>query len=237
MTTTLAWWVAAELVRRHPGELHVIETHPGGGQYDCVSIYRSSGRSGAEVVVHMNVTGTLTHGTWFRDGGERFNWLEVLLSANRRSYIVEQIERVEGLTSPPKTPSTDTSTVGPMLVAAFLERSVLGPARWCAVNGVADSSEGVHVRTECFEQFPDAERWCASVEGDFGGRREYRFWFVGEAGHAGAFSLERPAFAVDTWTGHLWRRDPGDRVDLLGEHMASARSLDALVSSVCPPAF
>ncbi len=37
-----AWWVAAELIRRHPDRLTVIETHHGGGIYDCLSIFRTS---------------------------------------------------------------------------------------------------------------------------------------------------------------------------------------------------
>ena len=32
-----SWWIASELVRGHPS-LKVVETHPGGGQYDCLSI-------------------------------------------------------------------------------------------------------------------------------------------------------------------------------------------------------
>lgn len=239
LSTTLAWWVAAELVRRHPGELRVIETHPGGGQYNCVSVYRITDEDGPEVVVHMNVDAGahLTHGSWFdRGDDERFNWLEVLLCDNRRSYVVEQLERLGGLSSPTPTPRTTSESIGPMVISAFLERSVLGPARWTATNGVADSDGGLEVRRQLFDQFPDAAGHVSSVEGGLDGYGEYRFWFVGPAGDAGEFSLAEPAFVVDTWTGHLWARGR-DRIDLLEGYTTVDRSLDALVSSACPPAF
>jgi hypothetical protein len=241
LSQALAWWIASELVRRHPGELRVIETHPGGGQYNCVSVYRVTDGRGPEVVVHMNLDpGThLTHGSWFSaDGdGERFNWLEVLLCENRRSYVVEQLELAEHLSVPSRTPTTASSTIGPLVIAAFLERSAFGPACWDVVNGAADSSYGLGVRSELFEQFPGAAEWAARVEGDLEGSREYRFWFAGPTGPAGLFGLTEPSFVVDTWTGHLWRRDEPERHDLLARYVASGRSLDALVSAVCPPAF
>src|SRR4051794_35374654 len=37
-----SWWLASRLVRRHP-ELKLIETHPGGGQYDCLTLRKDQG--------------------------------------------------------------------------------------------------------------------------------------------------------------------------------------------------
>lgn len=33
-----SWRLAAELLRRSPARLRLIETHPGGGQYDCLTL-------------------------------------------------------------------------------------------------------------------------------------------------------------------------------------------------------
>ena len=33
-----SWRIVSELYRRHPGKFKIIETHPGGGQYDCLSL-------------------------------------------------------------------------------------------------------------------------------------------------------------------------------------------------------
>src|SRR6266852_4486523 len=39
--TAVTWTIVAQLFRRqgHLGFLRVLETHPGGGQYDCLSLY------------------------------------------------------------------------------------------------------------------------------------------------------------------------------------------------------
>jgi hypothetical protein len=47
------WAVLNELVSRYKQTSMVIETHPGGGQYDCVSLHDSAD----EVVLHMNRAG------------------------------------------------------------------------------------------------------------------------------------------------------------------------------------
>lgn len=39
MINVQSWWVASKLVRRHP-QLGLIETHPGDGMYDCLSVVR-----------------------------------------------------------------------------------------------------------------------------------------------------------------------------------------------------
>ncbi len=34
-----SWRIVSELIRRHPEKFTVIETHPGGVQYDCLTLY------------------------------------------------------------------------------------------------------------------------------------------------------------------------------------------------------
>ncbi|MFC7532489.1 hypothetical protein [Actinoplanes sp. GCM10030250] len=48
-----SWWLATRLVRRHP-DLTVIETHPGGGQYDRLSLVR-----GQENLININRAGSI----------------------------------------------------------------------------------------------------------------------------------------------------------------------------------
>ena len=40
MIEAASWHVAAELVRKAPSALTVAELHPGGGQYDCLTVIR-----------------------------------------------------------------------------------------------------------------------------------------------------------------------------------------------------
>ena len=40
LTELASWTLATEVMRRAPELLRIIETHPGGGQYDCLSMVR-----------------------------------------------------------------------------------------------------------------------------------------------------------------------------------------------------
>jgi len=238
LVRALAWTVASDLVRRHPTDLRVIETHPGGGQYDCLSVVRwSADRSELENIVHLNVLGHITPNSWFGSvDDERFNWLEVLLCADRRCYVVTQLERTAGLQVPAHAPMPTSTSIGPMVISAFLGRSALGAAGWKAANGVCDSSQDVSVRRHLFEQLS----WVGDAAADTAPgapfeRPEYRFWFLGSKDDEGV-DLSSAAFAVDSWTGELWRHD-GLHVDLLRQYRRANNSLDALVSAVCPPAY
>lgn len=245
---SVAWWIAAELIRRHPSNLRVIEMHPAAGTYDCVSIFSVKPGHAAERLVHMNVNpgAHLTPDSWFTgDGSEpRFNWLEVMLCDDRRSYVVEHLERAEELEPPTQTPSTTASSIGPMVISAFLQRSVWGPARWNMVNAMFDSSgySGTKPRTELIEQFDGLGDWIEQPQpDDIDGIGAYRIWFGCRVPNAWDKVDSDPEpttaeFAVDTWTGRLWRPKAAP-VDLMSRYDKVGRSLDALVSDVCPPAY
>lgn len=50
------WWLASELVRRHP-KLNIVETYPLDGFYDCISVAGNIG--GRDVLVEMNRLGSI----------------------------------------------------------------------------------------------------------------------------------------------------------------------------------
>ena len=237
ISIALAWGIAAELVRRHPGDLQIIETHPGGGQYSCVSVYPSPLRSPAVLDMNVDPGAHLTHASWFDRMGERFNWLEVLLAADRRQYVVEQVERAEGLHVPATSPSTTEQSVGPLLVAAFLQRTVLGRRGWTTANAVSDDDYGAGIRTDLLEHFPTATEMLGMPTDDAEIKRWYPVWFIGRSSGESPFAMEKPAFAVDLAAGRLWRSHNPTTVDLMQRYKDVSRSVDALVSSTCPPAF
>ena len=99
----------------------------------------------SRLIVHMNKqegNTHLTHAAWFDADadGERFNWLEVLLCEDRRSYVVQQLERAAELRSPAATPSTTVDTIGVRLISSFLQRTALARKPWTALNGQLDTS-------------------------------------------------------------------------------------------------
>lgn len=229
----LAWWIAAEMIRRHPDELRVIESHPGGGQYDCVSLYRRGSEDA--LVAHMNLEGHITPASWFadpRDPGNaevadaRFNWLEVLAAEDRRRYVIEALEGACGLASPHRTPSTVTKSIGPRLIARFASAAAFTSRTWHIRNAVHDSSGawwGVNAWVHDITG-PGFE----AVEGDLHGNPGYRYWFVLDAECAAAA-------VVDVDRGVAWRRDRPAVAHELMDLYASYRSrIDRVMCDVLP---
>lgn len=237
VTVALAWWIAAELARRHLAELRILETHPGGGQYDCVSVYRSP-LSSSSAIVHMNFQpgGHLTSGST-SGPDQRFNWLEVLLAGDRRINVVEQLEHAGDLMALNRPPSATERSIGPMVIGAFLQRSTLGPSQWTTANAVADDHSGATIRSSRLQHF-DAIGDHLGVQPDSAGvERWYDVWFVGRSNGVCPFSMDKPEFALDLATGHLWHPDKPASFDLMDRFQSVGQSLDSLVSLVCPPAF
>jgi hypothetical protein len=50
----LSWRVMAQILERIDGELFIADLHPGGGQYDCLSLVTSA----PEIVLMLNRNGT-----------------------------------------------------------------------------------------------------------------------------------------------------------------------------------
>ena len=231
IVNALAWWVTAELIRRHPNTLRVLETHPGGGQYDCLSLFRRDGdHHNPELVVHLNRSGSITPNSWFHsDGGgepDRFNWLDVLAADDRRTHIVEQLEGSEGLGSPKSTPPTNRRSVGPRVLARFAASASLTTRRWDIRNGYLDTSGEEGGVNEFVDLFPGIT--LDPLPSDPGGEPSYRYWFVLD--HEGT-----PFTVIDVDRGLAWRRDrDGEQFDLMDIYKSSGGRIDAVARAVMP---
>lgn len=234
MRLALAWQVGAELVRRHPDNLRLIETFP--HQYGpALTVWQmEAGSSGLPVL--LMTLGEWTHITplgtnW--DAG-RFNWLDVLLADNRRAYVVAQLESVLGLSAPVATPATTEASIGPRVLAAFLARTALTPHRWAVAGGVFVDDDGQGTHEELFQAMPlvandttkhrPAEHPLALAES--------RYWFIGPVKDG---SLSVPVVAMDMFAGRAWRGE--SEVDLLALYRRRGDKLDPVVNDVFPPAL
>lgn len=232
----LAWQIGSELVRRHPDEVRLIETHPGGGQYDCVTVVKLVGRGpafGARIVLDMNMQtgGHLTPVSWHEHGGERLNWLELVLCDDLRRYAIAQIERVEDLKVRRSTPRPTQPGIGPHLIAVFLKRAVMSEVAWRTDNAICDGNYGSDLRRDLLEAFPQVEEAAASFgDQSIDGNPYYRFWFVRPDLRDAPPS---PVFVVDTWAGRLWHRG-GPEIRLMDAYKRCGSSIDELVSHLCP---
>lgn len=229
----LAWWIAAEIIRRHPDEIRVVETHPGGGLYDCVSLFRRDANDSA--AADMNLEGHITHASWFGNpGGDRaagiadarFNWLEVLASEDRRSYVIEALEGACGLKSPKKSPPTTSRSIGPRLLARFAGAAAFTTRTWHICNAVYDSSgmwSGVNKWVHDIKG-PEFE----SQKGDLLREPYYRYWFVLD-------HERKPVSVTDVDLGFAWRRDrPNMTYNLMELYVAYDSHIDRVMAEVLP---
>lgn len=168
----MAWDVAATLLERHDN-LVVVELHPGGGQYDCLSVFERP----ASLVAHLNVMGTLTHNSWFEEYDERITWLEV--AHNGAGWAADLIAHREFLTGAVERMSSEavtTRAVADVAAACAMREDV------AVLSAVVDSSAwGTSVRDGLVGPWAEIVGSDLSTEGEPGGDVDAgarRWWFL-----------------------------------------------------------
>ena len=126
-----SWWLASELVRRHP-ELMIYEMHPGGGQYDVLCVATpdqfSSNPPHASPRVMLNRVGTIQ----IHRGGHSESaggWREVL-DAGTPHEVVKAIELRTEWVTPNPTPKTNDRSISYRFFAAALAMLVNDRFEW-----------------------------------------------------------------------------------------------------------
>jgi hypothetical protein len=228
-----SWRIAAELVRRHPEELLVIETHPGDGQYDCLSIYRRShhsSRSGLETFLQMNRAGRghVDAEVPSEEGRIRPNWLDIMATSDLRNDVVLPIEQSREIESPSKTPATTSRSVGVRLIAEMLQVQVHHHVAFTARNGMEDSSGmgGTGVREVLFREFGILDQLNEHEDDDVLEEPAYRFWFVKSTD-----SRNTPVAAIDVRNGLVWTKSLRGS-DLMSMYGAQGRSMVRLAATL-----
>ncbi|MFI8588453.1 hypothetical protein ACIGG9_26855 [Pseudonocardia alni] len=131
-----SWWIASEIVRRSP-ELFLIETHPGGGQYDCLSLMRRTSTE-TTTLIHLNRVGSI-HA---HDGSGRsllITWSEALAAAGGHN-VVRRLEVTAGLHPARQAPATSPRVLTYRVIARILTSLVDDRHFWDARSGQLDSS-------------------------------------------------------------------------------------------------
>lgn len=185
-----SWRLVSELFRRYPGKFSLIETHPGGGQYDCLTLL-----SNQQHIADFNRIGTF-HVTENSSGEPSIDIWRLMAEENVQEAL-DQVCRRLGLAIPTQIPSSTPEVITYRFVAEFLSHSVFGKARWECRNGYFDSSgmDGSGVSL-AFDQFPEVQdRLRVSMPSDVLQTPAYRFWFL--------LKDDNPVACIET-TGTAW---------------------------------
>jgi hypothetical protein len=220
-----SWRLAAELCRRHPDRLRIYELHPGGGQYDCLSL--ATAEDDPRSLLQLNRHGSIhTLGRWdSRDPDVDSRSWSAYFTEDPYLFL-RTLEDDTALRPPSSVPATVEHTLVYRLLAATAAADVLGVRRRRIVSGFFDSSgEPCRARNELFADFPaaDRRRTDPALERPLG-IAEYRFWFVLDAG--------RPVACFDI-AGVGWDGE-GAEVDLLEAYQDCGRRLGVLLATCFP---
>lgn len=224
-----SWYVATALVRRHP-ELRIIQTHPGGGQYDCLAIYRRGtdpfegphldlNRLGS---AHIWISGQADPRTW-----DNF-WVEYLAAPDPDPLICD-LETQFDLTAPEHTPPTTPEVLVYRIIAEALGAQCWGRRPYSFQNAYLDTSGyGAGPDEAVFGAFPTASERRRVVEtDDLYEVSEYRFWQLSRAG--------QPVALLEV-SGHAFRAD--GTLKLMELYQSVGRRLwpvlDAVIGSDLP---
>lgn len=169
----LSWKLVAELHRRHPEDFTVIETHPGGGLYDCLTLM-----NGEDEVANLNRLGS------FRSKDQIIEWADLWPAGLAEGGIADLLERMSracGLTVPSKLPPTSPETLTYRIMAgvaaAFaFEKDVWEWRNGQEVNSVCGDQTS---RDPWFEAVPGAkEAALADSMHQLFGNSKFGFWFL-----------------------------------------------------------
>lgn len=192
LTEIASWVIASELVRRAPRQLRLIQTHPGGGQYDCITVM-DNGSS----LCDFNRQGRLHFNGFASDNEPMDIWRRMVCEETPKNLLDEICQRLR-IEVPQKLPAGTGASITYRVIAHVLRLSVFGVEKWSCINGFLDTSGSTCRVQPYFEQFPAAaERLLVNMPGDILGQPAYRFWFL--------FRGEIPVSCFEiTGEGWLW---------------------------------
>lgn len=206
-----SWWIAAELVRRHP-RLLAYEMHPGGGQYDVLCVTDPDSLSPHAPAEHLprvmlNRVGTLQ----VHRGADSMvvaTWLQALESPTPHS-IVKDLEGCAGWPPPQTAPTTTKRTLIYRLFASVLTMTLNDRYPWDVRSEFFDTSGYGGPRAGYLAAFPAAVESARTAPAlGIHGEPESHFWALRRGSETVAIvSIEGQAYFAD-----------GKQTDLMSEY-------------------
>ena len=216
----MSWTLVSEFLRRYPRRFSVYETHPGGGMYDCLSIYDGKthfcdfNRNGS---IHLWAT---PQGSGLTDSITK-PW-ELMVQQDVPRDLLNRICTGLQLKIPSKLPAADAPTILFRVVAAFMRMNAFDLHEWRLVNGVLDTSGYGGGNRSDFDAIPGLRERLRIAPAPPGHTdRAYSFWFLRRD--------ERPLVGFEI-NGTAWGAT-GARLDFEKQYRTS-KSVAAVVSEI-----
>lgn len=191
ITAAVAWQIIYQLMRRyhHKYSLRILETHPGGGQYDCLSLYSSATSFPGIHLMDFNLGSGRIH-IWNRINGKHpddvlkdkiTNFVDEYLTCSDPKDVIDSIGSILGHDA--KTSGAIPLTTPPVLVSGLIsglmQRHILSRNMVDVRSGWLDSSgmDGCGPRKELRQFSPAAAILNADINPDTW-RNTLKYWLV-----------------------------------------------------------
>ena len=212
-----SWRLASELVRRHPQTTRILHTHPGDGQYDCLTITSPTMATGT---IQLNRNGTIQVHQRF-DGGPDVQWeptsWDKYLGADPRLFL-DRLEHAAGLPTPQHVPPSVPMTLTYRVLAAVAATAVKSVHPVEIHSGYLDTSGYGGGPNEALDLFPAVPTELRRArDTDLFGEPGYRFWIV--------LRDHVPILAFEQEQGVVWTPHHTEGTDLLGLYKQSRRNI------------
>ena len=209
-----SWWVASELLRRHP-DLELIEMHPGDGQYDCLTIvgpkvsdsWRIELNRHGSIHIHPETSPSLNR----RVGGRDFpiSWQVEQEKSDRRA-VPYLLEEALGLSVPVQTPSTTHKTLTFRTIYHLLLFALNENKTWEVRNSAPYAAPAAEAKnTRFFDEITSARASLVHYAKEATQKRT--FWGIIRDGHSVALLQENATL-------HRPNKEPVDFMELFNEH-------------------
>jgi hypothetical protein len=215
-----SWRIATEIVRRRPKDLYILELHPGGGMYDCLSVFHDRHHS----LIDLNRNGSIhlfqtITGRNVQKSASNPDW-DVAFSKASLDAVVKRFCDCIRLLTPAKLPPSTPRVLAYRFIADWLAHTAFTLEDWSCRSGFFDTPDiGGGVIMKWFDLFPGArDRLRVPSEEAAASDSAYRFWFLCRDGD--------PVFCIET-TGTGWDLS-GKAFDLWAEYRKARRTWPVL---------
>jgi len=153
----MSWRFVTEFIRRFPDKFMLIQSHPGGGQYDCLTVMTSERNS--RRVLDVNRAGGLHVFVDMRSGNQQDeswpDWLDYMCKGSVKR-LLDEVTQAVGLQVPPKNPPSTPEIITYRVVSDFLTHAIGTIHNWRCINGFLDTSGyGGGTINDFFRRFPN----------------------------------------------------------------------------------
>lgn len=145
-----SWRLMTEIWRRFPDRFRLAETHPGGGQYDCLSLIDLRPETKSSLDINRGGSLHVHHG----DAPQSWpDWIQ--RSQTDTVGFLNEVCRSLGMASPKSLPSSTPTTITYRFISEFLTHAIGRLETWECRSGFCDTSGyGGGPRKEWFDVFP-----------------------------------------------------------------------------------